>query len=502
MDALLHLDAIGKSFPGVRALDGVSLTVAPGEVHALVGENGAGKSTLIKIVSGAYTPSVGAMTFAGQPFRPRHPADAIAAGVATIDQDRNLLPDRPVLFNLALGRERGRFRLDRSAMRADAARVLALLGASDTPLDLPAGRLPAGRKQLVEIGRALLCDSRLLIMDEPTSALNREEQEALFRVVKDLRGRGLSILYISHRLDEIFRLADRVSVLRDGRHVLTSPASELDPDRLIAAMVGRSFTGAFPERAPASDETALTVSDLCGRGFRDVSFALKRGEVLGITGLAGSGKEELGRALYGAARPTAGRATLGGAANGASLRFTPADSIAAGLAFIPEERKVEGVIGALPVRRNISLPLIRRLSRFGHVRRVAERTLAQEWVDRLGIKTPGLEQEVQYLSGGNQQKVALARGLAPRAQVVILSHPTQEIDVGVKFELYGLVGGLARQGQAVILISSDLPELIGLCHRVLVMRDGGVVAELPGGSDAETILRHSLGSGESKKVKS
>ena len=499
MSAKLEFRGISRAFPGVQALDQVSFSIATGEVHALVGENGAGKSTLIRILSGADQASAGEMILDHRPFRPLSPRDALRAGISTIYQEKNYLPGRSAMFNILLGREPARSagRLDFAAMRRHCRAVLKTLHGEDVPLEAPAENLKAGQKQILEIARALTQQSSILVMDEPTSALNHEEQEALFEVVKTLRRKGLAILYVSHRLDEIFRLADRVTVLRDGRHVETKAINETNPDALIRAMIGREWSGAFPPRNATLGEVLLEVEGLGSRGaFGDVSFSLHRGQVLGVTGLAGSGKEELGLALFGAWPVEAGQVRI----QGEVLRLTPPEAVRRGLGYLPADRKTEGVIQELSVRRNIALPVLDRLAfGWGHLRRGREEQLARAWVDRLQIKTPGLAELCEKLSGGNQQKVVLAKWLASEARVLILADPTQEIDVGVKFELYRLIAELAGQGAGIILISAELKELVGLCHQILVLRDGRIVARLAGdASDPEIILRHALGQAQSQ----
>lgn len=494
MSAKLTLSNISKSFPGVTALKEVSFSIAAGEIHAVVGANGAGKSTLIKIISGVYPPDAGEMNLDGKPFRPRSPSEALARGVSTIYQERNCLPGRSVMFNIMLGREPvlAGGRLDFAAMRRRSQEALSALHADHIPLTAPAESLSVGERQVVEIARALCRDSSLLIMDEPTAALNAREREALFELMRGLRLKGISIIYISHRLDEIFKMADRVTVLRDGERVLTAPTVELGADQLIRAMIGRDLSGAFPEKNRDWGEVILSVEGLSSAGsFRDISFDLRRGEVLGITGLEGSGKEELGRALFGALAVDRGEVRIAGE----RARLNTADLIRKGIAYLPADRKIEGVIAELGVKRNISLPLLDRLStRLGRIRGGKEAELAGEWIEKLDIKTPSLNQLCENLSGGNQQKVALAKWLAAEARVLILAHPTQEIDVGVKFELYRLIVDLSRQGAAVVLISADLSEILGLCHRIMVMRDGKLAAFIPAeGADKEAILRYTLG---------
>ncbi|HLF25313.1 MAG TPA: sugar ABC transporter ATP-binding protein [Anaerolineae bacterium] len=493
MAPILDLCHISRSFPGVQALDDVTFSIAPGSVHALVGENGAGKSTLIKILSGALEPDSGSMQLADRPYRPRDPRAAIRAGVSTIYQELNLLPLRSVLANITLGQEPARGGiLDLAGGRAQARGVLDLLKAAHIPLDAPVERLKVSEKQIVEIAKALRAQSRLLIMDEPTAALNSSEIEALFEIIATLKARGVTILYVSHRLPEIFRLADAVTVLRDGRRIRTAPSGEVTPDTLIADMIGRKLEGVFPSRNRDLGEVALSVAHLSAGGvFEDVSFEVRAGEVLAITGLTGSGKTELGKALFGDWPIDAGQVQWFGRV----ARANPFDAVAVGLGYLPEDRKVEGVLAEVSVRRNIALAILPRLARrFGVIDRSAERRVAEEQARALAIKTPSLDQLVRNLSGGNQQKVALAKWLACGARALILMEPTQGIDVGVKFEIYELIARLARERAAILLISSELPEILGLAHRILVMRAGRVVAEAPGAqADSETILRYALG---------
>jgi len=501
MTAKLELKNICKEFPGVKALDSISFSIQAGEVHGLVGENGAGKSTLIKIISGALEATSGEIVLDGKPFRPMNPRDALNAGIATIYQENSWLPSRNVMFNIMLGDEPelSAGRIDFQAMRERCREILRSLGSEDIPLEANAEDLKAGQRQVLEIARALAQKSSLLIMDEPTAALNSEEQEALFQVIKSLKAGGLTIIYISHRLEEIFRLTDRVTVLRDGRHIKTVPTAELNRDILITDMVGRTLTDAFPALNPSQGKPVFKVEQLRSRkAFNNVSFSIHAGEVLGLAGLAGSGKEELGLALFGAFPINGGKITI----EGKTLKRSPQNAIENGIAYLPEDRKTEGIFLTLPVSRNISMPVLGRLANvFGHIRGRDEDELASQWAQRLAIKTPSLDQLCGNLSGGNQQKVVLAKWLASEAKVLILSHPTQEIDVGVKFEFYRLIAELSHQGVAVILISSELPELLGLCHRVLVMRDGEVVAELETDqTDGETIMRHALGQAKNRAV--
>jgi ribose transport system ATP-binding protein len=496
MTTVLELSGISRSFPGVQALDDVTFAVAAGTVHALVGENGAGKSTLIKILAGALAPDAGTLALDGRPYHPRDPKEAIQQGVSTIYQEFNLLSLRSVVANITLGQEPARGGLlNFAAARQEVREVLQLLQASYLPLDATIEQLKVGEKQIVEIAKALLSRSRVLIMDEPTAALNSAESEALFEIIATLKRQGVTILYVSHRLQEIFRLADAVTVLRDGRHIRTAPIADVTADTLIIDMIGRKLEGVFPPRNRNLGMEALAADHLsAAKAFTDVTFGLHSGEVLAITGLTGSGKTELGKALFGAWPIDSGEIRLFGKAT----RMSPGTATTLGVGYMPEDRKVEGIVAELPVRRNITLAILSRLAdRFGMINRAAERAAASRQVDELEIKTPSLEQLVRNLSGGNQQKVALAKWLASGAHVLILLEPTQGIDVGVKFEIYHLISRLSAAGVAVLLISSELPEILGLAHRILVMRDGRVMAELVSAqTNSEEILRYALGQDE------
>jgi ABC-type sugar transport system ATPase subunit len=492
----IRIQAISKAYPGVQALDNLSFSVARGHLHALVGENGAGKSTLIKILSGAEQPDSGHIWLDGQPYQPRTPKEALAASVATIYQIFNLLPDRSVSQNILLGKEprtRAGF-LDLKAMRAQTRAILDRLGAAHITPDARVGDLKVSDKQIVEIAKALLNQSRLVIMDEPTSALNQTEVNALFQIIRVLKDEGVTILYVSHRLDEIFQLADVVTVLRDGAHVSTAPITAVTRDSLIEDMIGRKLSAIFPARSDPGVEDVLRVEGLTVPGLLDnISFSLHRGEVLAVAGLSGSGKTELGKAIFGDLPVSAGRITL----KGAPLRPTPPRAIGRGLLYLPEDRKTEGVMQELPVRRNITLSVLNRLARFGFIQSRAERKLAESLISTLAIKTPHMEQLVLNLSGGNQQKVALAKCLAAQPDVLILTEPTQGIDVGVKFELYQFIAQQAALGRSLLLISSELAEILGLAHRILVMREGRIAAELEGASaNQEDILRYALGAAQ------
>lgn len=493
--SLLRVDGVTRSYPGVQALKGVSFSVERGQVHGLVGENGAGKSTLIRLLSGAEQPDSGMMWLDDQPYCPSSPKAALVAGVSTIYQQFNLLPDRTVMHNVLLGKEpRTRLGLlDLSAMREQTRTILQRLHAQHVSPDALVERLRVGEKQIVEIARALLNQSRLMIMDEPTSALNQVEADALFNVIRALKAEGVTILYISHRLDEIFALADTVTVLRDGAHISTRPVASVTRDSLVEDMIGRRISGVFPERTAARTgrRDVLRVEGLCaGRVLCDVDFCLREGEVLAIAGLSGSGKTELGKALVGDLHLESGQIFV----NGKAMKPTPKRAMQRGLIYLPEDRKAEGVLQEMSVRRNLTLAVLERIARLSMIDRARERRVAREQIDTLDIKTPGMEQITLHLSGGNQQKVALGKWLAVEPQILILMEPTQGIDVGVKFDIYRFVADQAARGHSVLLISSEVTEILGLAHRVLVMRDGRIVAELDGATaTSEQIARYALG---------
>ncbi len=503
MGDFLRIEGISKAYPGVQALDGVTFSVQPGHVHALVGENGAGKSTLIKILAGAEAPEDGALFLRDEPYWPKNPRDALLAGISTIYQTFNLMPERSVMHNILLGKEPSRSFgvLDFAEMRRATRDILATLGAEHVDPEELVENLRVGEQQIVEIARALLNRSRLLIMDEPTAALNRTEVDALFANVATLKAQGVTIIYVSHRLEEIFQLADTVTVLRDGKHISTHPIGEVTTDSLIKDMIGRELTGVFPERSATIGEPLLIVKGLNVPDLlEDVSLTLHRGEVLAVTGLAGSGKTELGQALFGAIPLESGTIEMGGEA----FKPAPWRAVQRKLIALPEDRKSEGVLQELSVERNISLTVLSRISNvLGVIRGREERRVAMTQVENLAIKMSSLEQLVKTLSGGNQQKVALAKWLAVGPDVFILMEPTQGIDVGVKFEVYQFIAERAKEGAGVLMISSEITEVLGLSHRILVMREGRVVATLDTPSTTpEEILRHALGQANREAIAS
>ncbi|MEV0628098.1 sugar ABC transporter ATP-binding protein [Nonomuraea wenchangensis] len=473
---VLSLLQVSKAFGAVRAVREVSLELRAGEAHALAGENGAGKSTLVKILSGVHRPDSGRILLDGQPVEFAGPADAQRAGVAVIYQEPTLFPDLSVMENIFMGRQpRARLGLDRRAMRAATAELFARLGVQLDP-DRPARGLSIADQQLVEIAKALSRQARVLVMDEPTAALSGQEVARLFGVAGTLREQGVALLFISHRLEEIFELCQRVTTLRDGALVATDPIGDLTPDALVRRMVGREMEALFPKQDTTAGEVALSVRRLTREGvFTDVSFEVRRGEIVALAGLVGAGRSEVARAVFGIDRWDAGAVEV----DGRRLRpARPTAAMAAGLALVPEDRRQQGLVMDLSIERNIGLAGLAALRRGPLISRLAERERARDWAVRLRLKFARLGDPVNVLSGGNQQKVVLAKWLARRPSVLIVDEPTRGIDVGTKAEVHRLLSELAASGVAVLMISSELPEVLGMADRVLVMHEGRLVAEL------------------------
>ncbi|RDG35092.1 sugar ABC transporter ATP-binding protein [Streptomyces corynorhini] len=495
---MLSVRGLTKSFPGARALDGVDFAVGPGEVHALIGENGAGKSTLIKLLTGVYRPDAGEITFRGGPVRFATPLEAQHAGISTIYQEVNLVPLMSVARNLFLGREpRGRLGLiDFGRMHREAAEALAGLGLR-VDVRRPLRSLGVGAQQMVALARAVSVDARVVIMDEPTSSLEPREVRTLFGVIRMLKERGIAVVYVSHRLDELYEVCDTVTVLRDGKRVHTGPIADLDRLRLVSLMLGREMSEVrgegltkFSGAHEAAGEPVLVATDLTVRHqLRSVSVTVRPGEVVGLGGLLGSGRSETARAIAGALPTDSGRVVVAGAP--VRTGSTPA-AIRAGISLLPEDRKAEGIVPGLSVRENIALAALPGLSRFGLVDDARIDRVVDTFMKRLRIKASGPHQRVGELSGGNQQKVLLARWLAMRPKVLLLDEPTRGIDVGAKAEVQGLIDELADEGLAVVLISSDMEELIEGSDRVVVLKDGAVVAELTGAEVTGERLLHAI----------
>jgi len=488
------LTGISKSFAAVQALKGVSFDLAHGEVHALVGENGAGKSTLIKIVTGAHAPDEGTVEVQGQRIEANDPVRARTLGIAAIYQQPALFPDLTVTENIALGLEPGgAWRRIRWSQRRDRARrLLDRIGASIDP-EADVRRLTMPEQQLVEIARALGAEARILILDEPTASLSDTEVENLFRVIRELKGHGVGMIYISHRLEELPQIADRVTALRDGVLVGTRRMEEVTRADLIRLMVGRELSAVFPKTAVEQGGVVLDVRGLGCRtsGVHGVSLQVRAGEILGLAGLVGAGRTELARVLFGLTPADQGAIRLHGKPVAID---TPGRAVALGVAYVPEDRRRHGVILEMSVATNTSLATLRAVSAYGLIDFGRERWLAAQFVERLGIKTASIETPVGNLSGGNQQKVALARWLAAEPAVLILDEPTQGVDVGAKAEIHRLMVELAGRGLAIIMISSELPEILGMSDRIAVMHGGTIVGTLDRArATQETIMELALG---------
>ena len=492
----VRFEEVTRRFPGVLALDGVSLEVAPGTCHALCGENGAGKSTLGKLLAGIHAPDGGRLLVHGSEARFGSPRDALAAGVGMVHQELAFCDNLSVAENLCLGDLPSRMGLvSRGEMERRAAAMLEEIG---TTLDVrrPVGELNIAQQQQVQIASAVGSGARIIVFDEPTSSLSQVEAERLYELIGRLKARGVTCIYVSHRMPEIFRLCDAVSVLRDGRHVGTRSTEGLTGPELVRMMIGRSVAEYFPHHlGGAPGEELLRVEGLSSPGkFQDVSFSLRAGEVVGLAGLVGAGRSEIAQALFGLA--PAVRGTIHVQGRPVKVR-TPGEAIRLGLGLVPEDRKRQGLVLSESGTANTSLPILRRLSRLGWIRRAEERELAREYFDRLRVRTPGVDAVVAGLSGGNQQKIVLARWLAARSRVLILDEPTRGVDVGAKAEIHALVDQLAAQGNAILLISSELPEVINLSGRILVLREGRVVGEVPRErASQDSLLRLMAGLGD------
>jgi ribose transport system ATP-binding protein len=487
---LIDVRGLSKAFAGVQALADVSFELRAGEVHALMGENGAGKSTLMKILSGVYTRDTGEIRLDGRPVAIDSPRAAQALGIQIIHQELNLMNHLTAAQNIFIGREPrklGGLLLDEDTLNAQAAAIFARLHLALDPRT-PVGELTVARQQMVEIAKALSFDSRVLIMDEPTAALNDAEIEDLFRIIRQLQQQGVGIVYISHKMDELERISDRVTVMRDGRVIGTVPTATTPVERIITMMVGRALDHA-PRTPPdsAAGEVVLEVSGLRrGRAIRDVSFTLRRGEILGLAGLMGAGRTEVARAIFGADPLEAGTIRVHGRA--AAIR-SPRDAVAHGIGYLSEDRKHFGLATTLDVQTNVVMTSLGRFlkGRFW-LDAAAVRATAAGYVQRLAIKTPSVEQPVRLLSGGNQQKIVIAKWLLRDCDILFFDEPTRGIDVGAKSEIYKLLETLAEGGKAIVMISSELPEVLRLSHRILVMCEGRITGELPAGTTQEAIM--------------
>lgn len=484
-DTILTLNHLTKLYPGVVALDDLSLQFREGEVHAIVGENGAGKSTMIKLISGAIEPTSGSVEIGGQSYDAMTPKLSRACGVAVIYQEFTLVPVLTAAENIFMGEYLTKgLVLDRREMEKRTAKLFERLNIDIDPRAKVAD-LTTGYQQIVEIAKAISKEAKILIMDEPSAPLTISEVEAMFRIVDVLKEQGVTIIYISHRMDEIFRLSDRVSVLRDGKYITTLKTDETNKAELIRLMVGRELNETYPVRQKAGSEVVLSVRKLTGNGVKDISFDLRRGEILGFGGLVGAGRTELAQLLFGSERIISGEIYL----NGEKMNIRKCrDAIARGVAMVPEDRKRHGVILPMSIRDNVTMACLKRISRRGVLQRRRERLTANKAVDDLAIKCPSVDQRVKNLSGGNQQKVVLGKWLAMDSDLFIFDEPTRGIDVGAKQEFYQIMSDLAQQGKSVIMISSDMEELLGMSDRIVVLCKG----RLAGILDKEEISQEAV----------
>jgi ABC-type sugar transport system ATPase subunit/ribose/xylose/arabinose/galactoside ABC-type transport system permease subunit len=486
--AVAGLRGATKIFGGTTALSGVSFSLHAGEVLALLGENGAGKSTCVKLLAGVYHPTEGTVVLGGNPVSFATPLNAQHRGIAVMHQHPGLFGDLSVVENIYLGHQhRINGHLDHSRMRRDAVQLLETVGLSCSP-DQRLNRLRTSEQQLVEVARALSLDAQVLIMDEPTAALSQREVERLFAVVEDLKARQVAMMFVGHRMEEIFRISDRVAVLRDGQLVATETTASLTRERAVQLMVGRPLNTMFPERHHAHGDVVLAAHDLSrGDSFQDVSFEVRSGEILGLGGLVGSGRTEIARVLFGIDQPTTGDVRID---NRSGIFSSPREAMDAGIAYVSEDRMGQSLIMDFGILNNASLPVIDSATRAGLVHRDSELALVKPQLERMRLRFQSFDQPVQTLSGGNQQKVVLAKWLATKPRILILDEPTQGIDVNTKAEVHSMIASLARQGMAIILISSELPELLGMCHRIIVLREGRVTAEYSGEEATQELVMH------------
>ncbi|EID4419624.1 ribose ABC transporter ATP-binding protein RbsA [Vibrio vulnificus] len=497
--AILQLSEIEKAFPGVKALDKASLNVYPGRVMALMGENGAGKSTLMKVLTGIYSRDAGEIVYQGQPAQFKGPRDSQQAGISIIHQELNLIRELTIAENIFLGREiTSAFgRIDWPKMYAEADKLLARLKVKHSSKTL-LGQLSLGEQQMVEIAKALSFESKVIIMDEPTDALTDTETEALFSVIRELREQGCGIVYISHRLKEIFEICDDITVLRDGKFIGQCEVAQTDEDGLIEMMVGRKLEEQYPRIDVVHGQTCLEVIGLTGSGAHDVSFTLKRGEILGISGLMGAGRTELMKVIYGALPSERGVINLD---NRTINPVSPQDGLANGIAYISEDRKGDGLVLGLSVKENMSLCALDKLSKGVQIQHQDEVIAVDDFIQLFNIKTPSREQIIGNLSGGNQQKVAIAKGLMTKPKVLILDEPTRGVDVGAKKEIYQLINKFKAEGMSIILVSSEMPEVLGMSDRILVMHEGRITGEFEAKhADQEKLMACAVGKSVSEEA--
>jgi ABC-type sugar transport system ATPase subunit len=491
---ILEMKDICKSFPGVVAVDHVSLTLEKGETLALIGENGAGKSTLMKILSGAYAADSGTIAIEGKTHTTYDTREAISLGIGIVYQELNYLNEMSIAENLYIGRVpvKGPFRaVDYKKLFADAKGIMKEFGLGQLDPAMPIGKLSVAEKQLVEIARAFTRDVKILVMDEPTSALNDVETANLFSLIRAIKARGVSVIYISHRLNEIYEIADSVQVMRDGKNVTRLPAGETTIDKLVSLMVGREIRDMYPGRSVAIGEQIFSARGITTDFLRDVAMDVREGEVVGLFGLMGSGRGEIARCVIGLQPCKAGSMRIGGKAYAPR---TPLDALKNGIAYVPAERKGEGINAIAPVKDNITIANMKKAAPRGRINLKKEALIAREWVNKLGIRTPGIMTAADSLSGGNQQKVVVAKGLNTEPRFMILNEPTRGIDVGAKVEIYNLINDLCCNRKAVLMISSELPEIMSMSDRIFVVHEGKVTAQVQKADfTQEILLKYAIG---------
>ena len=490
--AILQLSDIEKAFPGVKALDKASLNVYPGRVMALMGENGAGKSTLMKVLTGIYHMDAGSIKYQGQPAAFKGPRDSQEAGISIIHQELNLIPELTIAENIYLGREFTGFmgRIQWGKMYEEADKLLQRLNVKHSSKTL-LGDLSLGEQQMVEIAKALSFESKVIIMDEPTDALTDKETESLFKVINELRDQGCGIVYISHRLKEIFEICDDITVLRDGKFIGECQVKDTNEDGLIEMMVGRKLEEQYPRIDVTHGDVCLEVIGLTGSGVHDINFTLQRGEILGVSGLMGAGRTELMKVIYGALPSERGVINLD---NKTINPVSPQDGLANGIAYISEDRKGDGLVLGLSVKENMSLCALDKLTKGFQIQHGEEVVAVEDFIKLFNIKTPTRDQIIGNLSGGNQQKVAIAKGLMTKPKVLILDEPTRGVDVGAKKEIYQLINKFKADGMSIILVSSEMPEVLGMSDRIMVMHEGRITGEFDAkDADQETLLACAVG---------
>lgn len=493
-NVLLHMAGITKEFPGVKALDGVNLNVYRGKVMALLGENGAGKSTLMKILSGVYQKTAGELYYKGEKLSVSGPKDAMQKGIAIIHQELNLIEGLSIAENIYMGRfpKKG-LQIDWKKLYQDATALLQRLNYTVDPRT-PVKQLSIGQKQMIEIAKALSYEAEVIIMDEPTDALTDQETESLFKVINDLVGEGKSIVYISHRLPEIFKICQDITILRDGQFIAEKKVDEIDENGLIELMVGRKLEDQYPYEPCSSDEVIFEVEALNNQYVKNVTFNVRKGEILGVAGLMGAGRTELAKSIYGNLPSETKRMRLSGQFVQAKNENT---ALAEGIAYVSEDRKKDGLVLGMSVGNNITLASLKQLSNAMVINKKKERTRIEYYQSSMRIKTPSVSQKVKLLSGGNQQKVSIAKALSSEPKVLILDEPTRGVDVGAKKEIYELMNGFKRDGMGILMISSEIPELLGVCDRIMVMREGQISGILERKeATQEKIMKLAVGAGE------